>query len=122
MKPLTPRQLARLKAGYNIEGGEIPPWYKATNKNTTRDVKRITVYQILDAIDQALQTGKHREQLDVIRSSAKRAETAFNAIAESTKRDPKYRERLAELVAELEIAITDLEHLTGFDLHDKETW
>jgi hypothetical protein len=122
LKPLTPKQLERLRQGYKLEGGEIPPWYKATNKNTTRDLKRITVYQILDAIDQALQTGKHREQLEAIRSLAKRAETAFNAIAESTKRDPKYRERLGELVAELEISITDLEHLTGFDLHDKETW
>jgi hypothetical protein len=122
MKPLTPRQLDRLKAGYKLEGGEIPPWYKATNMNSTRDIKRYSVYQIQDALGQALPTGKHREQLEAIRDLANRSETALNVVFNATKRDPKYRERVEALLMDLELAISNLDNSTGFDLHDKETW
>ena len=122
LKPLTPRQLERLREGYKLEGGEIPPWYKATNKNTTRDLKRFNVYQIQGALEQALPTGKHREQLEAIRDLANRAEIALNVVFNATKREPKYRERVEALVVDLELAISNLDNSTGFDLLDKETW
>jgi hypothetical protein len=122
MKPLTPRQLERLKAGYKIEGGEIPPWVKEGNKITTRELRRFTVYQIQDALEQALLTGKHREQLEAIRDLANRAEIAQNTTFNATKRDPKYRERVEAQISDLEIAVSGLDNSTGFDLLDKETW
>ena len=65
-KALTPKQLDRLKAEYKLEGGQIPPWIKAANKNTTRDLKRFNVYQIQEALEQALLIGKHREHLEAM--------------------------------------------------------
>ena len=121
-KPLTPRQLERLKEGYKIEGGEIPPWVNEGNKNTNRDLRRFTVYQIQDALEQALLTGKHREQLEAIRDLANRAEIAQNITFNATKRDPKYRERVEALTMELELAVSRLGNSTGFDLLTKETW
>jgi len=122
LKALTPRQLERLKAGYKIEGGEIPPWVKEGNKITTRELRRFTVYQIQDALEQALLTGKHREQLEAIRDLANRAETAQNITFNATKRDPKYRERVEALISDLELAVSELDNSTGFDLLAKETW
>ena len=122
LKALTPRQLERLKAGYKIEGGEIPPWVKEGNKITTRELRRFTVYQIQDALDQALLTGKHREQLEAIRDLANRAEIAQNITFNATKRDPKYRERVEALISDLELAVSELDNSTGFDLLTKETW
>jgi hypothetical protein len=122
LKPLTPRQLERLREGYKLEGGEIPPWYKATNKNTNTDLKRYSVYQIQDATGQALLSGKHREQLEAIRDLANRAEIALNVVFNATKREPKYRERVEALVVDLKLAISNLDNSTGFDLLDKETW
>jgi hypothetical protein len=122
LKPLTPKQLERLRQGYKLEGGEIPPWYKATNKNTTRDLKRFNVYQIQDALEQALLTGKHREQLLAIRDLANRAETELNVIFNATKREPKNRERVEVQISDLELSVSQLHNSTGFDLHDKETW
>jgi hypothetical protein len=121
-KALTPKQLDRLKAGYKLEGGQIPPWYKATNKNTNTDLKRFNVYQIQEAIEQALPTGKHREQLEAIRDIANRAEIALNVVFNATKRDPKYRDRVEALITELELAVSKLDDSTGFDLLSKETW
>jgi hypothetical protein len=121
LKALTPRQLERLKAGYKIEGGEIPPWVKEGNKITTRELRRFTVYQIQDALEQALLTGKHREQLEAIRDLANRAEIAQNITFNATKRDPKYRERVEALISDLELAVSGLDNSTGFDLLDKET-
>jgi hypothetical protein len=121
-KALTPKQLDRLKAGYKLEGGQIPPWYKATNKNTNTDLKRFNVYQIQEALEQALLTGKHREQLEAIRDLANRAEIAQNITFNATKRDPKYRERVEALISDLELAVSGLDNSTGFDLLDKETW
>ena len=122
IKPLTPKQLERLRQGYKLEGGQIPPWYKATNKNTNTDLKRFNVYQIQGALEQALPTGKHREQLEAIRDLANRAEIALNVVFNATKREPKYRERVEALVVDLELAISNLDNSTGFDLLDKETW
>jgi hypothetical protein len=122
LKALTPKQLDRLKAGYKIEGGQIPPWIKESNKNTTRDLKRFNVYQIKEALEQALPTGKHREQLEAIRDLANRAETALNVVFNATKRDPKYRERVEALITDLELAVSKLDNSTGFDLLDKKTW
>lgn len=122
LKALTPKQLERLKAGYKIKGGEIPPWFKESNKNTTRDLKRFSVYQIQDALEQALLTGKHREQLEAIRDLANRAEIAQNITFNATKRDPKYRERVEALISDLELAVSALDNSTGFDLLAKETW
>jgi hypothetical protein len=122
LKALTPRQLERLKAGYKIEGGEIPPWVKEGNKITTRELRRFTVYQIQDALEQALLTGKHREQLEAIRDLANRAEIAQNITFNATKRDPKYRERVEALISDLELAVSELDNSTGFDLLTKETW
>ena len=122
LKALTPKQLDRLRAGYKIEGGEIPPWVKEGNKNTSRDLKRFTVYQIQDALEQALLTGKHREQLEAIRDLANRAEIAQNITFNATKRDPKYRERVEALISDLELAVSELDNSTGFDLLAKETW
>jgi hypothetical protein len=121
-KALTPKQLDRLKAGYKLEGGQIPPWYKATNKNTNTDLKRFNVYQIQEALEQALLTGKHREQLEAIRDLANRAEIALNVVFNATKRDTKYRERVEALIRELELAVSNLDNSTGFDLLSKETW
>jgi hypothetical protein len=122
IKPLTPKQLERLRQGYKLEGGQIPPWYKATNKNTNTDLKRFNVYQIQGALEQALPTGKHREQLEAISDLANRAEIALNVVFNATKREPKYRERVEALVVDLELAISNLDNSTGFDLLDKETW
>ena len=122
LKALTPRQLERLKAGYKIEGGEIPPWFKEGNKITTRALSRFTVYQIQDALEQALVTGKHREQLEAIRDLANQAEIAQNITFNATKRDPKYRERVEALISDLELAVSALANSTGFDLLAKETW
>jgi hypothetical protein len=122
IKPLTPKQLERLRQGYKLEGGQIPPWYKATNKNTNTDLKRFNVYQIQGALEQALPTGKHREQLEAIRDLANRAEIALNVVFNAKKREPKYRERVEALVVDLELAISNLDNSTGFDLLDKETW
>ena len=122
MKALTPKQLERLRQGYKIEGGEIPPWVKEGNKNTNRDLRRFTVYQIQDALEQALLTGKHREQLEAIRDLANRAEIAQNITFNATKRDPKYRERVEALIMELELAVSELDNSTGFNLLAKETW
>jgi hypothetical protein len=121
-KALTPKQLERLRAEYKLEGGQIPPWVKESNKNTTRDLKRFTVYQIQDALEQALLTGKHREQLEAIRDIANRAEIAQNITFNATKRDPKYRERVEALISDLELAVSELDNSTGFDLLAKETW
>jgi hypothetical protein len=122
LKALTPRQLERLKAGYKIEGGEIPPWVKEGNKITNRELRRFTVYQIQDALEQALLTGKHREQLEAIRDLANLAEIAQNITFNATKRDPKYRERVEALISDLELAVSGLDNSTGFDLLNKETW
>jgi predicted NodU family carbamoyl transferase len=122
LKVLTPKQLDRLKAGYRLEGGEIPPWYKATNKNTNTDLKRFNVYQIQEALEQALLTGKHREQLEAIRDLANRGEVALNVVFNATKRDPKHRERVEALISDLELAVSRLDNETGFDLLSKETW
>jgi hypothetical protein len=122
LKALTPRQLERLKAGYKIEGGEIPPWVKEGNKITNRELRRFTVYQIQDALEQALLTGKHREQLEAIRDLANRAEIAQNITFNATKRDPKYRERVEALISDLELSVSELDNSTGFDLLDKDTW
>jgi hypothetical protein len=121
-KALTPKQLERLRAEYKLEGGQIPPWVKESNKNTTRDLKRYSVYQIQDALDQALLTGKHREQLEAIRDLANRAEIAQNITFNATKRDPKYRERVEALISDLELAVSELDNSTGFDLLDKNSW
>jgi hypothetical protein len=122
LKALTPKQLERLRAGYKLEGGQIPPWVKEGNKNTTRDLKRFNVYQIQEALEQALLTGKHREQLEAIRDLANRAEIALNVVFNATKRDPKYRERVEALISDLELEISKLDNSTGFDLLTKETW
>ncbi len=121
-KALTPKQLDRLKAEYKLEGGQIPPWIKAANKNTTRDLKRFNVYQIQEALEQALLIGKHREQLQAIRDLANRAETELNVVFNATKRDPKNRERVEALISDLELEISKLDNSTGFDLLDKKTW
>ena len=122
IKALTTKQLERLRAGYKLEGGQIPPWVKEGNKNTTRDLKRFNVYQIQEALEQALLTGKHREQLEAIRDLANRAEIALNVVFNATKRDPKYRERVEALISDLELEISKLDNSTGFDLLTKETW
>ena len=122
LKALTPKQLDRLKAGYKLEGGQIPPWIRESNKNTTRDLKRFNIYQIKEALEQALPTGKHREQLEAIRDLANRAEIALNVVFNATKRDPKYRERVEALITDLELAVSKLDNSTGFDLLDKKTW
>jgi hypothetical protein len=121
-KALTPRQAEKLKAGYKLEGGSIAPWDKAMNKNTERDLKRFFVWKVIELVPGALETGKHREQLLEIKKLAERIDVIQNHIAHATKREPKYRERAAELISELELAISQLDNLTGFDLFDQETW
>lgn len=122
LKALTPKQLERLRAEYKLEGGQIPPWVKEANKNTTRDLKRFNVYQIQEALEQALLTGKHREQLEAIRDLANGAERELNVVFNATKRDPKNRGQVEALIADLELAVQKLENSTGFDLLTKETW
>jgi hypothetical protein len=122
IKPLTPKQIEQLKAGYKIGGGAVPPWVKAANENTARDLKRFVVYQAQDALDAAIKTGKHKEQLQHIKALANLAETEQNKVFSATKREPKNRERVAQLIADLELAISQLDNSTGFDLFDKETW
>jgi hypothetical protein len=122
-KALTPRQTEKLKAGYKLEGGSIAPWDKAMNKNTERDLKRFFVWKVIELVPGALETGKHREQLTEISLLANRAEIAQNIIFNMPKRAPnKHRERVAELIADLELAISQLDNSTGFDLFDKDTW
>lgn len=121
-KALTPKQAEKLKAGYKIDGGAVPPWVKAANDNTARDLKRFVVYQAQDALDAALKTGKHSEQLKHIKALANLAETEQNKVFNATKRERKNRERVAQLIADLELAISQLDNSTGFDLFDRETW
>jgi hypothetical protein len=73
-------------------------------------------------LEQALLTGKHREQLEAIRDLANRAEIAQNITFNATKRDPKYRERVGALISDLEAAVSKFNNSTGFDLLDKKTW
>jgi hypothetical protein len=123
IKALTPKQIEQLKAGNKIGGGSIPPWVAAANKNTNLDLKRFTIYQVQDNLDAALETGKHREQLLELKALANRAEIAQNIIFNMPKRAPnKHRERVAELITDLELAISQLDNSTGFDLFDKGTW
>jgi hypothetical protein len=123
IKPLTPKQIEKLKDGYKLEGGTIPPWVDAMNTNTSRDLKRFLVWAVVDLVPKALETGKHREQLTEISLLANRAEIAQNIIFNMPKRAPnKHRERVAELIADLELAISQLDNSTGFDLFDKDTW
>ena len=123
IKPLTPKQIDQLKAGNKIGGGSVPPWVAAANKNTNLDLKRFTIYQVQDNLDAALQTGKHREKLLDVKALANRAEIAQNIIFNMAKRAPnKHRDSLAGLISDLELAISQLDNSTGFDLFDKETW
>jgi hypothetical protein len=121
-KALTPRQTEKLKEGYKLEGGKIAPWDRAMNKNTERDLKRFFVWKVLELMPAALETGKHREQLLEMEKLAKRIDVIQNHISTATKREPKFRERAAELIGELELAISQLDNSTGFDLFDQETW
>jgi hypothetical protein len=121
-KPLSPKQMERLRDGDKIEGGKTPPWVNALNLNTARDLKRFFVWAVIDLVPGALETGKHREQLLDMKKLAERIDVIQNHIAHATKREPKYRERAAELIGELELAISQLDNSTGFDLFNKETW
>jgi hypothetical protein len=85
-------------------------------------LKRFFVWKVIELVPGALETGKHREQLLEIKKLAERIDVIQNHIAHATKREPKYRERAAELISELELAISQLDNLTGFDLFDQETW
>jgi hypothetical protein len=122
IKPLTPKQIEQLRAGYKIGGGAVPPWVKSANDNTTKDLKRFVIYQVQEALNEALETGKHTEQLLAIRVMANTAQTEQEQVFKATKKEPKNRERVAQLIADLELAISQLDNSTGFDLFDQETW
>jgi hypothetical protein len=121
-KAITPKQLDGLKAEYKLGGDSVPPWVSKRNENTTRDLRTRNIYVIQDALDGALQTGKHSKQLGFIKLLANRVEIAQNIIAELKTGETKHRERVAHLMNNLELAISALENETGFDLYNKETW
>jgi hypothetical protein len=121
-KPLTPKQAAQLKAGFKVGGGEISVWDKKSNENTLKDLKRFVIYQIQEALDEALKTGKHTEQLLALRVMANTAQTAQEQVFKATKKEAKNRERVSALVDDLELAVSRFDNSTGFDLFNKETW
>lgn len=102
--------------------GKLPPWLNKQNENTRRDLRRFNVEQYQDAIDAALQTGKHSKELLALKKLADNLATAHNIIANTTMKKAKHRERVEHLYFELETAISALENSTGFDLLNKETW
>ncbi len=102
--------------------GKLPPWLNKQNENTRRDLRRFNVEQYQDAIEAALQTGKHSKELLALKELADNLALAHNYIANATIKKAKYRERVEHLYFELETAISALENSTGFDLLKKETW
>ena len=119
---LTAKQLDGLKAEFQLGGGSVPIWVIKRNANTTRDLRTRNICVIQDALDGAKLTGKHSKQLVSINLLANRVEIAQNIIAELKTAETKHRERVADLMNTLELAISNLENETGFDLYNKETW
>lgn len=123
IKPLTPKQIEKQKKGHSLTREKLAPWEVAMNRNTDMDLKRFTIYQVQDNLDAALQTGKYPDELLALKELANRAEIAQNIIFNMPKRAPnKHRERVAELINELELAVSQFDNSTGFDLFDQETW
>jgi hypothetical protein len=125
IKPLSPRELESLKAGHKLEGGEIPPWFAASNKNTSRDLRRFSVELMLANVLEALgQETPHAKELDQIKVMLGAWQIGFNDRVLNTSRTEanKGRDKLEALYFEIEAKVNNLWNATGFDLRDKETW
>lgn len=124
-KALSPDQETRLKAEYATEKKPIPPWFKATNENTTRDLHRYSVEMYLNAIDDALLIeNPHCKELIEIRVMLNAWTIAFNdRILNNTRTGTdKGRDKLEQHWMETQKRINEFNNRTGFDLLDKSTW
>ena len=102
---------------------EIPPWWKAANENTRQDLGVYKVDQILELLERALTIKRApAKELAEIRVLAKTYKLGFERINLATKRQPKHRKELAELLARINADISALKDSNGFDLFDESNW
>ena len=124
-KPLSPDQISKLKAEFAIDKKPIPPWDKATNKNTTRDLRQYGIEQYLAALDLASKVEHpHAKELEEIRLLANAWRIGFNnGVLNNTRTGAdKGRDQLETLYFEIELRVSELSNATGFDLLDRATW
>ncbi len=124
-KSLSPDQVSKLKAEFAMDKKPIPPWYKATNKNTTRDLRQYGIEQYLAALDAASKIDHaHAQALEEIRLLANAWRIGFNdRVLNNTRTGAdKGRDKLETLYFELEQRVSELSNTTGFDLLDRSTW
>jgi hypothetical protein len=124
-KPLSPDQVAKLKAEFSIDKKPIPPWDKATNLNTTRDLRQYGIEQYLAALDLASKVEhSHAKELEEIRLLANAWRIGFNdGVVNNTRTGAdKGRNQLETLYFEIELRVSELSNATGFDLLDRATW
>lgn len=121
-KLLSADKIAALKAE---QTSPIPPWSKATNENTRRDLRIYNIDQYLAAVEKALAIeNPHAKELLEIQTLANAYLIGFNDRILNTPRTGanKGRNELEALYFDLEAKVNDLSNRTGFDLLDPETW
>lgn len=121
-KLLSADKIAALKAE---KTSPIPPWFKATNENTRRDLRIYNIDQYLAAVEKALAIeNPHAKKLLEIKTLANAYLIRFNDRILNTSKTAanKGRNELEALYFELEAKVNDLSNRTGFDLLDPETW
>ncbi|MDG2496559.1 MAG: hypothetical protein P8M68_00015 [Aquiluna sp.] len=102
---------------------EIPPWWRAANENTRHDLGVYKVEQILELLERALTIKRApAKEITEIRVLAKTYKLGFEQIISATKRQPKHRKELAELLTRINADISALKESKGFDLFDESSW
>jgi hypothetical protein len=101
----------------------IPPWWKAQNENTHKDLNAVTAEQILDQIEKALGIENcPAAALQEIKTQVNTFILGMDRVRNATKREPKNRDKLEKVFRNIEMKINNLNNATGFDLYDSSTW
>ena len=102
---------------------QIPPWWRVANENTRQDLGVYKVDQILALLERALTIKRApAKEITEIRVLAKTYKLGFERINSATKRQPKHRKELAELLARIYADISALKDSKGFDLFEESSW
>jgi len=102
---------------------QIPPWWRVANENTRHDLGVYNVEQIIESLERALTLERApTKELAEIKVLARTYRLGFERIKLATKRQPKHRKELADLLSKINAAISALKDSKGFDLFDESSW
>jgi hypothetical protein len=101
----------------------IPPWWKASNENTRRDLQAVSVEHYLQRVEAALAVeGSPAKELELIKVKCLTHRRGVDILRNATKQEPKNRKVLEVLFREIESLVNDLDNSSGFNLFDEATW